>query len=100
MWLSRLALIVALYVSLDVANPMMPGALVFGVQESVEARQGDRFRAHDEAPLLALAPERLDSVEPIVVPNRMTRAAPRAPEAHVTRSRLSLQRPDPSPEDH
>ena len=100
MRLSRLALLIAFYVSLDVANPMMPGALVFGAQESVEARQADRFRAHDEAPALALAPEGLTPIEPIVVPSRMTWAAPRTRHVHVTRSRLLLQAPAPSSEDH
>lgn len=39
----RLALLLLLYVSLDVANPLMPGAVQF-VDGSVEVVQGDRAR--------------------------------------------------------
>ena len=47
MTLSRLALLVALYLSLDVSNPMFPGALTFGLEDSVEVRQADRLRGLD-----------------------------------------------------
>jgi hypothetical protein len=43
-----LVLAFALYLSLDVANPLMPGALTFGVDRSVELRQAERFRGHHD----------------------------------------------------
>jgi len=54
--LVRLALVVAVYLSLDLSNPMMPGALTFGVEDSVEARQADRFRSHGDAAGLPASP--------------------------------------------
>jgi hypothetical protein len=104
MTLARLALLVAIYVSLDVSNPMMPGALTFGVEQSVEARQADRFRgqAHEAAPIpRAPEPERLDPADRSVTPRRLP-----APETltsrqhHVARSQLSLPAPVSSSEDH
>jgi hypothetical protein len=62
MRLARLALLVAVYVALDVSNPMMPGALTFGVEESVELRRAERYRGqtHLAAPApRAPEPERL-----------------------------------------
>lgn len=98
-----LALIVVVYVSLDVSNPMMPGALMFGVENSVEARQADRFRGHDDGAPLPLAP----GAEPLAPEERaVTRSRTPAPampcgrQAHVTRSHPSLPAPAPSPEDH
>jgi hypothetical protein len=47
----RLALLFAIYLSLDFSNPLMPGAVSFGVGESsVEARHGERPRVCDIAP--------------------------------------------------
>ena len=66
MKLARLALFVAVYVSLDVSNPLMPGALTFGVEQSVELRQAERYRgqAHLAAPLpRSPEPERLDRAD-------------------------------------
>jgi hypothetical protein len=97
-----LALIVVVYVSLDVSNPLMPGALTFGV-DSVEARQADRFRGHDDGTPLPLAPgaERLAPVERSVTLSRTPAPAmPCCRQAHVTRSHPSLRAPAPSPEDH
>lgn len=53
MTLARLALLVAVYVSLDVSNPLMPGALTFGGEQSIELRQAERYRgqAHLAAPV-------------------------------------------------
>ncbi len=53
---SWLVMLVAVYVSLDVANPLMPGALTFGVGDSVEVRQAERFRGHDDAALVPAMP--------------------------------------------
>lgn len=99
----RLTLLVAMYVSLDVANPLMSGALSFGVEDSVEARQVDRFRGHDGVSTLPLAPasEPLAPVERSVTRSRLvTAASSHLWRAHVTRSDPSLMAPAPSPEDH
>lgn len=54
MTLARMALLVAIYIALDVSNPLMPGALTFGVADSVEVRQAERFRG--QAPHFAVVP--------------------------------------------
>lgn len=104
MMLARLAFLVAAYLSLDVSNPLMPGALTFGVEESVEARQSDRFRGQDHhvAPVLrAPEPERVApsggslTRRPQPVP-----VTPRSRQAHVTRSRLSVPSHASPAEDH
>ena len=101
---ARLAWLVAAYLSLDVANPMMPGALTFGVEESVEARQSDRFRGQD--PHLAPSPgppepERLDpSARTLTLRRLPGPVTPRSGRAPVTRSRLSLPAPARPAEDH
>jgi len=104
MMLARLALLVAAYLSLDVANPMMPGALTFGVEESVEARSSDRFRDQDpHAALIGRAPEpeRSDPSDPALTLRRLPGPAPmRSRAAVVTRSRLSLPAPASPAEDH
>lgn len=96
---SRLALLVVLYVALDVMNPMIPGALVFEAEDSVEARQGLRFRAHDDATPFARAPEHLPRLECRLVVTRPASPAPRVSRPHVTRSGLSSRPPPSSPED-
>lgn len=105
MTLSRLTLLVATYVALDLANPLMPGVLAFGVENSVEARQANRLRDHDELSTLPLAPapEPLAPVEPGITWSRsrlITAASAQCRRAHVTRSDPSLPAPAPSPEDH
>jgi hypothetical protein len=104
MMLARLALLVAAYLSLDVSNPMMPGALTFGVEESVEARPSDRFRGQDPhaAPMPgAPEPERLDPSDRGLTVRRLPAvAAPGSRPAPVTRSRLSLPAPAAPAEDH
>lgn len=90
MTLARLALLVVVYVSLDLSNPMMPGALAFGIEETVEVLPSDRFRDETHAPLvpLAPAPRRLDSPDwsparrrplPPVTPRIRQARAPRVP---------------------
>ena len=90
----RFTLLLAVYVSLDVANPMMPGALNFIAEDSVEARQGARLRAADVAvsPPAATSP-RLVRIEPPPVPSRPL-APDRPPlwQAHVKRSHPSPSR--------
>lgn len=105
MVLARLALLVAAYLSLDVSNPMMPGALTFGVEESVEVRPAERFRGQDHhvAPIpRVLEPERLDPSDRALTLRRLPApATARSRPAAVTRSRLSLPAPvSPTEEDH
>lgn len=47
MSLLKLALLLVVYVSLDFANPMMPGAVSFDSGGSVEGRKADRGRDAD-----------------------------------------------------
>jgi hypothetical protein len=98
--LSRLSLLVALYVLLDVATPMLPGALVFSADDSVETHQAPRFRAHDDASPSAPAPDRVRSIEPILVAPRSAFSAPRVRRAHVVRPRLPSPASAVSAEDH
>jgi hypothetical protein len=98
--MARLALVIAVYLSLDVTNPMMPGAFVFGVDDSVELRQADRFRPQANAPRLAPAPVRDAPLEPppiVATPARTPTPLRRA--AHGPRSSLPLV-PVVAPEDH
>lgn len=93
MKLARLALLVAVYVSLDLSNPMMPGALSFGVEQSVELRQAERYRgrAHLAAPVARPPePEGLDRADESLAPRRPAAPAPsRLRPARVMRSHLS-----------
>ncbi|MGH7339005.1 MAG: hypothetical protein ACREKH_00800 [Candidatus Rokuibacteriota bacterium] len=92
MKLSRLTLLLAAYVSLDVSNPLMPGALCFSVEDSVEARRTDPVRIYAGTSALPLALSKpLTPPEPGVERSRLVAAVnPHFPRAHVTRS-------DPSP---
>ena len=104
MKLGRLALLVAVYVSLDVANPLMPGALAFGVEESVELRPAERYRgqAHLAAPTArAPEPERLATADESAVLRLPAGPAARRPRpARVVRSHLSSPLAAPSSDDH
>ena len=104
MMLARLALLVAAYLSLDVSNPMMPGALTFGVEESVEARPSDRFRGQDPhvAPIAQVPdPQRLDPSDRALTLRRLPApATPRSGPAPVTRSHLSSPAAASPAEDH
>jgi hypothetical protein len=104
MTLARLALLVGVYVTLDVANPMMPGALTFGVEESVEVRPSERLR--DQIGKVVLVAAVPDAAGVDVVP-RMRVPSPRsAPitwasrRAHMTRSQLSVPHALSSSEGH
>jgi hypothetical protein len=97
-----MALLFAVYVSLDLSNPMMPGALTFGAQDSVEMRQSDRARGEDDAALARLpGPERLAPPERSVTPLRAPAPATASSRrAHVTRSHPSAPAPASPSEDH
>jgi hypothetical protein len=101
MKLPRLTLLLAIYVSFDLSSPLMPGALRFSVQDSVEARRTDTFRISTATSALPLAPvpKPLALVEPGTERNRpVVTVNPCFPRAHVTRSDPSLPSA-PSPED-
>jgi hypothetical protein len=104
MMLTRLALLVAAYLSLDVANPLMPGALTFGVEDSVEARQSDRLRGQGEplAPVpRAPEPGGLDRSAEALTRRPLARTMrPASRPTPVTRSRLSSPAPPSPAEDH
>jgi hypothetical protein len=55
-----LVLAVTLYLSLDVADPLMPGALTFGSETSLELRQAERFRGHHG---VVASPQSFDRVD-------------------------------------
>ncbi|MBI2217333.1 MAG: hypothetical protein HYU51_08555 [Candidatus Rokubacteria bacterium] len=102
MSISWVVWLVAVYMSLDVSNPMMPGALTFGIDESVEVRQADRFRAHDAAARLPLAPapKRLEPVErPVIVTRASAPDVPRIRRSRLEYPRPAVSTPTASPED-
>jgi hypothetical protein len=103
MRLSTLAMLIAVYVSLDVSNPMMPGALMFGVESSVEVRQPDRSRGQDDAGVIPPAPRpaRLDGVARPVTPRRGPAPALRRPRPpQVSHSHPPLRSSASLSEDH
>lgn len=51
-----LVLLVLVYVSLDFANPLMPGAVSFDADDSVEGVHADRFRVDGDVGSLAPLP--------------------------------------------
>jgi hypothetical protein len=98
--LSRLRFLVALYILLDVATPMLPGALVFSAEDSVETHQAPRFRAHDDASPSAPAPDRVRPIEPILVAPRPAVSGPCVRRAHIVRPHLLSSASAASAEDH
>lgn len=101
MKLSPLTLLLAIYVSFDVSSPLMPGALCFSVEDSVEARRTDPVRIYAGTSALPLVPAKpLSPVEPGVERSRQVAAVnPHSPRSHVTRSDPSPPASAPSPED-
>lgn len=99
----RLALLLLLYVSLDVANPLMPGAVQF-VDGSVEVVQADRARAESIAAPALLA--RLPALErPHVVVQTLSRSRPMTVDRRQTllparRPPDALSDPSSPSEDH
>jgi hypothetical protein len=100
----RLAPLLILYVSLDFANPMMPGAVSFDPDDSVEAIRPDRSRVDGDAAPAPPGPaaERLE-------PSRLVRLAARPAPGIVPPRRAPVlprlrpaRSPDPAPgsDDH
>jgi len=96
----RLIFFLALYLTLDVANPMMPGALVLSVEDSVEVRMAQRLSGDDIAAVRAGATDCLERVStPVLVRAPVVvRSAPR-PATQTPRSHLPAWAPAPSPEE-
>jgi hypothetical protein len=101
MKLSRLTLLLTVYVALDLSSPLMPGALCFGAEDSVEARRTDRVRTCAGITALPLLPsEALAPVELGATRSRPVAAVnPPFSRVHVTRSDPSSPASAPSPED-
>ena len=90
--LLRLALLFAVYLSLDFANPLMPGAVTFGDGETVEGRQGERFRGADMTmpPQQQKFVERVPPGEPhVTLGGRLAREVPRVWQAGLRQSHPS-----------
>jgi hypothetical protein len=89
--LMHLALVVALYLALDVANPLMPGALGLGVQNSVDSHHADRLRVDDVTGPLPPAPtrEQVVSLDPATAGLRAAPGAPRVRTPHAPRRTLA-----------
>jgi hypothetical protein len=101
--LLRLALLFAVYLSLDFSNPLMPGAVSFGAEESVKARQAERPRGAEVSeapPPLPTARARARPAEASC--SRSRRPAPDVPcawRALLQRSYPSLSRSAPPSDD-
>jgi hypothetical protein len=100
MQLAHLVLLIGLYVALDLATPLVPGAFVFAGDGSAEARHVDRFRAEREPPPLRPVGGAVTLAEPTSSSRPVSWAAPLAPENHPARSQLSPERSAFSPDDH
>jgi len=88
--MSRLTLVLALYVALDLANPLMPGAFAFSVEDSVEAHTIRPIRADDSATTTSvLAPGRVEPIPEVPWSSFPSARSPRLCRIHVTRSHQS-----------
>jgi hypothetical protein len=96
----RLVFLLTLYLTLDVADPMMPGALVLSVEDSVELRLAQRLSVDDVAATRAGTTEDRESVG--TLPASRTPSAVRATRPrrrHASRPRLPIADPAPGPEE-
>jgi hypothetical protein len=94
------SLLFAVLLSFDLSNPMLPGALCFDAQDSVEVRQAERGRPGHAGEALAMT-RRQDRIEPVErsVASARTPASDVRPiwQAFLTRSYPSRSRSvDPS----
>lgn len=97
--LRRLIFLLALYVTLDVANPAMPGALSFSVDDSVEARVAHRLWVEDVAAVCTDVPEPLEVVCEVPVLTSLVVGAIRPRRARAPHRRLPEPSSTPSPEE-
>lgn len=104
MWAFTLALLTCL--GIDFSNPLLPGVVRFGEEDSVNALRAERPRTDGRpARLLPPPPESTRSIDvPVTAPRRMTatldRLGPR-PAAGRARSSIATARAAPAAaEDH
>ena len=103
MRLRHLALLVALYVSLDLTNPFVGGAFSFDVDESLDAVSSPHEQLHPEADTLAVPeppqPERGERSRSVPVLRPQTR---RLDEwlGQLRQAQASLSDPQSANEDH
>ena len=98
--LRGLIFVLALYFTLDVANPMMPGALVLSAEDSIEMRTAQRLSPDDVAAARADTTKSLrpGTTLPAVRTTVVVRAA-RPFQTHAPRHRVPLSAPAASPEE-
>jgi hypothetical protein len=95
-----LIFLLALYLALDVANPMMPGALMLSVEDSVEVRIAHRLSVDDVAEACAGITACLEPVRTFpAVRTRVVVRAVSSSRTHAPRLRLPVSAPAPSPEE-
>jgi hypothetical protein len=100
MALLRLTFLFALYLALDVSNPMMPGALVFSAEDSIEAYSARRLAAEDVTTASARVSERLKPIPRSLVASLSAVSVRRTHRTRTTRPRLlSDNSPVPSEDD-
>lgn len=98
--LRHLIFVLALYLTLDVANPMMPGALVVSAEDSIEVRMAQRLSPEDLAAALANTTRSVEprTAVPVVRPTVVVSATFPC-RTHALRYRLPVSAPAPSAED-
>jgi hypothetical protein len=98
----RLIYLLAVYLTLDVANPMMPGALVLSVADSVEVRMAPRLSVEDVAGAQAGTLECREPVSTLLAVSApvVVRAVHHPSRTHAPRLHLSASTPAPPFEEH
>jgi hypothetical protein len=91
--LADAALVVALCLTVDVANPLMPGALGLGLENSIDSRQADRPRADDVTEPPGPTPTR----ERVELLDRAIASRPAVPDAPRARAPRAPRRTPPAP---
>jgi hypothetical protein len=100
---SRVSLLLLVYITLDFANPLMPGAVSFD-RGTVEVVQGDRARVTAVVPV-CIVPSSETALERLRDLQTVPRPAPRvhrSRDAVIRIRHASPSSPDPavSPDDH
>jgi hypothetical protein len=91
---ARLVGLLVLYLVLDFANPLMPGAVCFEPGDSVEGTRAARDHARLAIPALPAAPPARPA--PLVAPRLRPAARPPAPRRRAAPLR-PIRRPEPGP---
>jgi hypothetical protein len=98
---ARLSLVLVLYVGLDFANPLMPGAMEFDVEDTVDGLRASRVQPDGARATLVAAP-RADCLGPPLPRSQraaVVRTAPVAALAPPPRHALPRGRSEPPPGD-